>query len=119
MLAFHEYVTKAKEVAKVRARITFTKAMTLLNMSTGLELFHGRFSFRNGLSSSSLPSMGASSYEPREAISLGGLKEGTNGSYLSQDEGVRRQKGGCRRCLSWLREKRRGRGSEVIRREEL
>lgn len=51
------------------------KAMTLLNMSTGLELLHGRFSLRNGLSSSSLPSRGANSYEPREAISLYGQVE--------------------------------------------
>ena len=75
MLAVHEYVSKAKEVARVRARITFMKAMTLLNMSTGLELLHGRFSLRNGLSSSSLPSRGANSYEPREAISLCGQVE--------------------------------------------
>ena len=75
MLAVREYVSKAKEVARVRARITFMKAMTLLNMSTGLELLHGRFSLRNGLSSSSLPSRGANSYEPREAISLYGQVE--------------------------------------------
>ena len=76
MLALHEYVTKAKEVARVRARITFTTAMTLLNMSPDLELLHGRFSLRNGLSSSSPPSVGARLYEPREAISrYGQIKE--------------------------------------------
>ncbi len=74
-LVVHEYDTKAKEVARVRARMTFTKAITLLNMSTVVELLHGCFSLRNGLSSSSLPSMGANSYEPREGISPHGLVE--------------------------------------------
>ncbi len=69
MLAVHEYVTKAKEAARVRARITFTKAMTLLNISTGLELLHRRFSSRNGLSSSSQLSLGANSYDPADGIS--------------------------------------------------